>query len=90
MKFIQEQKGFSIVEIFIIIVILSIIGFIGYRIANNGDNETVGTENTEIQPANQEVNPISDKEDLNESVNKLQDIDLDTQDEEKELESLVN
>ena len=90
MKLSREQSGFSAIEVIIVIIILTIVGFAGYRVVSNDGEETQETENVEIQPATQEAGPITDKEDLNNSVEELQSIDLDTQNEEKELEDLVN
>lgn len=85
-----KQKGFSVVEIFAVVVIVALIGSVGYRVyssrSTDESNETAQSESTTEKSS--EV--IESKDDLNEATKNLQEKDIDTENDENQLQELVN
>lgn len=80
----NKQAGFSHVEIFIVVAVIAVLAFVGYRVMNNGKDETDTATNS-----SQETPAISDKDDLSKAVEDLKSTDTSTQDDENSLQQMV-
>lgn len=73
----EKQLGFSAVEVIIVIVVLALVGLIGYTVLNRQDNTDTNNPASEQRADDEESAPIENVEDLNKAEQELNDVNFD-------------
>jgi len=80
------QKGFSTVEVVLVLVFLLAVGGAGYYVCQNQNDDSTNTEQT----TQVEKTPIESTEDIDEELSEIDAIDLDSELDTSELDAELN
>lgn len=84
----RNNKGFSIVEVLIIVLVLALVGFIGWKVWDNLANKPASNDTTTQQKA-VPATDVKNKSDLDKVDKTLDDTNVDGN-ETQQLDSQVN
>ena len=81
----SRQQGFTIVEVILVIVVVGVLAFAGWRFldARHAAQQTADTSTTEQVPE------VNDTEDLDEAESYLQETDIDAELDTSELDEVM-
>lgn len=82
----RKQDGFGHIAIVIILVVILVIGLVGYSVFKRRNTSPASNTATRMQ---KEAATISDKSSMTEAIEQLKTIDTNTKNDEDELRSLV-
>lgn len=85
----RNNKGFSIVEVLIIVLVLALVGFIGWKVWDNLANKPAATNDTTTQQETTPATEVESKSDLDKVDKTLDDTNVDGN-EVQQLDSQVN
>jgi prepilin-type N-terminal cleavage/methylation domain-containing protein len=84
----SHQRGFSVVEIIIVVVVLGLIGFIGWRLYDSTKNKS--TDMTQTDETSLRAPEVKNNEDLQKAEDFVNNIDLDTTLNTSEIDSSLS
>lgn len=85
--FRNRQSGFTVVEALLILVLVAIVGFAGYKVMDARSTKTTSTDTTQAETP--QASAISSKQDLSQAVDELKKLDNSTKQDEASLRQLV-
>lgn len=85
----KNQKGFSIVEVVLVIIVLAILVLVGWLFYKNTNQMNKSTDQTTQQSKN-EVPEVKNTEDLKKTEDYLKQSDIDKQLDTSEIDSALN
>ncbi|CAN5663182.1 hypothetical protein BH23PAT1_BH23PAT1_2750 [soil metagenome] len=84
----NNQEGFSAVAGLLVIVVLALIGFAGWRVL--GNQEANNTEQTTSSEQQNDAPEVNDEQDLEEAENYLDDQDIDGELDTSDIDQSLN
>jgi type II secretory pathway pseudopilin PulG len=73
----RNQSGFGLVEVILLLVIVGLIAFVGFRVWQANQDDFLGTDTTSNQQQSNESAPqINDAEDLDKAEDTLNNTDI--------------
>lgn len=87
MKLTNRQSGFGHIEIFILVIVVAVLSFAGYKVLHHGDEDT--SKNSQTPSSATSTPAISNKENLSSSVDDLKKVDTAADENEKALQGLT-
>ncbi len=85
-----SQSGFTVIEVLLLVVLIGVIGFVGYRLLNNKNMAINTTTSNTSQVSEQTKAPaIAEKQDLSNAVEQLKKVDTNTKTDEEALRNIV-
>lgn len=87
----MQPKGFSVIELVVILAVVGAFALIGYRVLGRNSTSKDSSKSTtqKISTVAQETPSISTKQDLQKAADQLKGVDASTQKEESELQQLI-
>lgn len=85
----NNQKGFGAVEVLLVIVLLAIIGFLGWRFYTNQDKDSNTQEPTSQTTETDQVPEVNSSSDLDEAEDYLKSSDIDKELDTSEIDGVI-
>lgn len=90
MKMFKNQSGFAITEVALVVVIVAVLAFVGYKVMNNKNNPSTVTTNASTAAAATLPSKIKSKADVSRSIKALDDTPIDSKLDPKQLDTSIN
>ena len=89
----KNQSGFSLVEVCVIVVVLVLVGFVGYTVVNRSNDKSQTTPTSQASKQSATANDVAEApavastDDLNTAASTLDSMDVDSQSDTARLDA---